>query len=180
MTAFSGSDDSYDDHQQTPALLASRWRARPWRTVPGRSSALPRPAFRLPHFARPRPMVFAPQHTSAQSALGAVRRSFRNLVIAQEAYFASHHAYAADLAKLAQYRPEPGVSVALVWAGTWAGKSGWRGAVSAQGSRGTCVISFWFVHSDDGSATNLEKATGETGEKAAPGCDGDAQPAPKP
>ena len=141
------------------------------------TSALPRPAFRLPHFAPPRSVAFAPQHTSAQSALGAVRRSFRNLVIAQEAYFASHHAYAADLAKLAQYRPEPGVSVALVWAGTWAGKSGWRGAVSAQGSRGTCVIYFWLVHSDDRSATDLDKTTGE---KAAPGCDGDAQPAMKP
>ena len=128
-------------------------------------------------------MAFAPQDTGAQSVLGAVRRSFRNLVIAQEAYFASHHAYTADLAKLATYRPEPAVSVALVWAGIWAAKSGWRGAVSAQGPRGTCVISSWLVHSDDGSATNLEKATGETGEtgeKAAPGCDGDAQPAPKP
>jgi len=76
------------------------------------TSALPRPAFRLPHLAPSRSVAFAPQDTGAQSVLGAVRRSFRNLVIAQEAYFASHHAYTADLAKLATYRPEPAVSVA--------------------------------------------------------------------
>jgi hypothetical protein len=134
------------------------------------TSALPRPAFQLTLSGAPQSGALAPQDTGAQAAPGAMRRSLRNLVIAQEAYFAGHHAYAADLATLTPYRPEPGVSVLLAWAGTWAGTSGWRGAVRAQGSQGSCVMSVWIQHTGDRPATDgdflLGKTTGEEGEPA--------------
>ena len=150
------------------------------------TGAIPRPALRLSYFAAPWLVAPAPQDTGSQATLSAMRSSLRNLVIAQEQYYADHTTYTADLGNVyfvdhgasapnpvtrTPYEPASGVSVALLRAGT----SGWTGKATVQGYRGSCVIYVgWVTRREDWPATDLEQKTGEEG---APACDGDGQPA---
>ncbi len=100
-----------------------------------------------------------------------LKSDLRNLVVAQESYFAGHSAYA-DLIGNLSYRPSDGSQVSLVatqnnaWAAvasnpSWPGKS--------------CVI---FINLADKyrPKTAQEKRVGETSDEGKPMCDGDPKP----
>lgn len=100
-----------------------------------------------------------------------LKSDLRNLVTAQEAYYASHSAYADVLGNLA-FRPSTGTEVSLVatqnnaWAAvasdpSWPGKS--------------CVI-FINLAEKYRPKTLQDKRVGESHEEGAPLCDGDPKP----
>lgn len=97
-----------------------------------------------------------------------LKSDLRNLVVAQESYFASHNAYADILANLA-YRPSTGSDVSLV-----ATQNNSWGAVATDASwPGKSCIIFINLAEKYRPKTMQEKRGGETSDEGRPMCDGD-------
>jgi hypothetical protein len=77
----------------------------------------------------------APGHADLRAWAAAVRSDLRNLIIAQERYFADHVRYAVSIDSL-QYRPSAGVEIEL----TAATPTGWSASARHTGAEFTCVI----------------------------------------
>lgn len=104
---------------------------------------------------------------SARGQLAVARSDLRNLVVAQEAYFADHGRYAPTMEALDRYRPSRGNAIKLVHAVT----DGWTASLTGTFLTGSCTI--WVnLPTDKRAGTELEKRVGGEGE---PVCD--TQPA---
>ncbi len=110
--------------------------------------------------------VATPAPAAARSALATAASDLRNLITAQEAYFAEHGRYASDLATTA-FRASPGNTVQLIRA-----ESNRYGAeLTGTGIAGSCVVHIGLGASEYPRTANEKKAFPE-GE---PACDGDGE-----
>lgn len=101
---------------------------------------------------------------SARARLASARSDLRNLVVAQEAFFADNARYAKSLAELAQgYKPSEGSRVRLVFAQD----NAWSGDVMRDGLVGSCTI--WVGISPENRAKTA--LNGLVGEEGVPTCD---------
>lgn len=104
---------------------------------------------------------------SARGRLASARSDLRNLVVAQEAYFADHGRYAPTMEALDRYRPSRGNAIKLVHAVT----DGWTASLTGTFLTGSCTI--WVnLPAEKRAGTDVEKRVGGEGE---PVCD--TQPA---
>lgn len=100
---------------------------------------------------------------SARGALAVARSDLRNLVVAQEAYFADHGRYAPTMEALDRYRPSRGNVIKLVHVVN----DGWTASLTGAYLPGSCTI--WVnVPSEKRAGTEREKRVGGEGE---PVCD---------
>jgi hypothetical protein len=107
---------------------------------------------------------------SARAFVASARSDLRNLVVAQEAYFADHGRYAPTMEALERYRPSRGNVIKLVFAVN----DGWAAALTSERLTGSCTI---WVNVPEGKrpATDADERIGGEGE---PVCD--TQPAMTP
>ena len=97
-----------------------------------------------------------------------LKSDLRNLVVAQEAYFANHRSYAPSLEALSTYRPSAVSQIRLVLTreNSWAAM-----ANDAATSRRSCTI--WInVESEQHRPRTLKE--GRVGREGEPVCDGDS------
>lgn len=114
------------------------------------------------------PLVLGAQTLVNDSGVRADMASdLRNLVVAQEAYFAENSRYAPDLTSLSGYKTSRGNTARFVVAEA----NRWGAEVRAEGAEGSCVISI-NLPADRMPRTAVEKKTYPEGE---PACDGDGQ-----
>ena len=96
-----------------------------------------------------------------------LKSDLRNLVVAQEAYFADHHSYAASLEALSKYRPSAGSQIRLVLTR----ENSWAATASNATTTGrSCTIWLNVENESHRPRTLKEKHVGLEGE---PVCDGD-------
>lgn len=107
---------------------------------------------------------------SARAFVASARSDLRNLVVAQEAYYAVNARYAPTMEALTGYRPSRGNVIKLVHAQN----DGWAASLTSANLTGSCTI--WVnVPEDRRAGTEREKRLGDEGE---PVCD--VQPAARP
>ncbi len=109
---------------------------------------------------------------SARAFVASARSDLRNLVVAQEAYFADHGRYAQTMEALERYRASRGNVIKLVFAANY----GWAASLTSERLTGSCTI---WVNVPDGKrpATDADKRVGEEG---VPVCDMQPALAPPP
>src|SRR5208283_2632991 len=78
---------------------------------------------------------------SASLVMYTVRSDLRQLVMAQEAYWATRKSYATDVAALGDFHPAPGVTVQILHARAdgWAARASYGPATTGPGVR-SCVV----------------------------------------
>lgn len=114
------------------------------------------------------PLVLGAQAVAnAPGVLAGMASDLRNLVVAQEAYFAENDRYAPDMAALSGYKTSRGNTARFIVAEP----NRWGAEVRAEGIGGSCVISI-NLPAERMPRTAVEKKTYPEGE---PACDGDGQ-----
>jgi hypothetical protein len=110
--------------------------------------------------------------SDADNAIRAKLKSdLRNLVTSQEAYYASHNAYADVLGNLT-FRPSSGTEVSLVATQN----NAWAAVASDPAWPGKSCVIFINLAEKYRPKTLQEKRAGETNEEGRPLCDGDPKP----
>jgi hypothetical protein len=102
-----------------------------------------------------------------RAAMGEMRADLRNLIMAQEMYWAANHRYATDAGALTAYASKPGVQVEIAHATA----EGWTAKATLPGTTGrSCVIWAGPVPTIDRPTTDDERKTFPEAEVS---CDGD-------
>jgi Tfp pilus assembly protein PilE len=97
-----------------------------------------------------------------------LKSDLRNLVVAQEAYFANHSSYAASLEVLSKYRPSAGSQIRLVLTR----ENSWAATANDAATTGrSCTIWINVDNEQHRQRTRKEIRVGREGE---PVCDGDS------
>jgi len=123
-------------------------------------------------FAAPALHAQASTQDDAEKAIRTKLKSdLRNLVTAQEAYYADHSAYA-DVIDNLKFRPSAGSNVSL----TATQNNSWGAVATDPSMPGKSCVIYVNLAEQYRPKTLQEKRVGTNGEEGAPICDGDPKP----
>jgi len=111
------------------------------------------------------------QDDAEKAARSKLKSDLRNLVTAQEAYYADHSAYA-DVFDNLKFRPSTGVQISL----TATQNNAWAAVATDASMPGKSCVIYINLAEQYRPKTMQEKRSGNNKEEGAPICDGDPKP----